>query len=97
MHIQQLLAVAGRDPDLSQLITYMLSLGTGSDALRMLTGWAQGPPPRYSTNATTSRGGLGVPTDTAFGQSWPDPVQTHGVRVEDAVMVGAEPITKDEV
>lgn len=41
--------------------------------------------------------GWGIPTDTAFGQSWPDAVQTHEVRVEDAVMVGAEPVTKDEV
>lgn len=43
------------------------------------------------------RAGRGIPTDTAFGQSWPDAVQTHEVRVEDAVMVGAEPVTKDEV
>lgn len=42
-------------------------------------------------------GGLGVPIDTTSGQGWPGPVQTHGVRIEDVVMVGMGPVIKDEV
>lgn len=42
-------------------------------------------------------GGLGVPPDTVLGQSWLGPVQTHRVRIEDAVTVGVGPVMKDEV
>lgn len=99
MYIQQLLAVTSRALGLFQLMTshvhavprYQVRCPEDAGHRGLHPGIPPMPP------LVGGGAGRGIPTDTAFGQSWPDAVQTHEVRVEDAVMVGAEPVTKDEV